>query len=216
MNSLNGCSFLLILLCLCPILHANDPDSLQDICVADTNSTVKVNGFVCLDAAAVTPDHFSSAIIAKPGNTSNPLGAVVTLANAANFPGLNTFGISYARIDFAKGGLNPPHIHPRASELLYVQKGRLHVGFVTTTNKLFAKTVSKGEIFIFPKGLIHFQLAAVPSVGIAALTSQNPGTSQVARATFASIPSIDDAVLKKAFQISDEQVKHMKDLISKT
>lgn len=210
----------LVILSLCPsLLLANDADALQDICVADVNSTIKVNGFVCKDAAMAAAEDFASSFIAKAGNTSNPLGSAVTLANVANFPGVNTFGISMARIDYAAdGGLNPPHVHPRASELLYVEKGSLYVGFVTTENKLFSKTIKQGDLFIFPKGLVHFQLNVghEPAVGIAALTSQNPGTSQVAKATFASNPAINDAVLVKAFHIGDGEVQHLKDVISKS
>ncbi|KAI5079224.1 hypothetical protein GOP47_0006895 [Adiantum capillus-veneris] len=197
---------------------AGDAEPLQDICVADLNSTVKVNGFVCKAAELETVDDFSSTVISKSGNISSKLGALVTLANVAKFPGLNTFGVSMARIDYAVGGLNPPHIHPRASELLFLEKGSLYVGFVTTENKLFAKTIVQGDLFLFPKGLIHFQLNVgdEAALGIAALTSQNPGTSQVARATFASMPPIESAVLSKAFQIGEGEVKHLMEVIRKT
>lgn len=199
-------------------VSANDSDPLQDICVADLNSTVKVNGYVCKAPDMETADDFSSAFISKPGNITSKLGALVTLANVAKFPGLNTFGVSMARVDYAVGGLNPPHVHPRASELLYLERGSLYVGFVTTENKLFAKTIQQGDLFLFPKGLIHFQLnvGADVAVGIAALTSQNPGTSQVARATFASMPPIESAVLSKAFQIGDGEVQHLMEVIRKT
>ncbi|XWS64821.1 hypothetical protein CRYUN_Cryun05aG0037100 [Craigia yunnanensis] len=47
--------------------------------------------------------------------------------------GLNTLGISLARIDYAPyGGLNPPHTHTRATEILVVLEGTLYVGFVTS------------------------------------------------------------------------------------
>ncbi|KAH7331613.1 hypothetical protein KP509_20G043200 [Ceratopteris richardii] len=197
---------------------ANDPDPLQDTCVADLNSTVKVNGHVCKAADMTTADDFSSAFLSKPGQITSKLGSLVTLANVAKFPALNTFGVSMARVDYAEGGLNPPHIHPRGSELLYLEKGSLYVGFITTENKLFAKTIKQGELFLFPKGLVHFQLnvGEGPAVGIAALTSQNPGTSQVARGLFASMPAIESVVLSKAFQIGEGEVKHLRDVIAKS
>ena len=34
--------------------------------------------------------------------------------------------------------------------------GTLQVGFVDTTNKLFTQTLPTGDIFVFPKGLVHF------------------------------------------------------------
>jgi quercetin dioxygenase-like cupin family protein len=65
--------------------------------------------------------------------------------------------VSLARIDYAPGGINPPHTHPRATEIVFVLEGQLDVGFITTTNVLIEKTIVKGETFVFPKGLVHFQ-----------------------------------------------------------
>ncbi|XP_024519893.1 putative germin-like protein 2-1 [Selaginella moellendorffii] len=222
-ESMAPAQFLLLLSILAAFsaqIARGDADPFQDFCVADVNSTIKVNGFVCLPSAAVTPDHFSSNALAKPGNTSNKLGSAVTTANAARFPGLNTLGVSSARVDYAPGGLNPPHVHPRATELLFLVEGKLYVGFVTTApdNKLFAKTISAGESFVFPKGLIHFQLNVgdSPAFGLAAFGSQNAGASQVAKAVFASMPAIEDAVLEIAFQVDNGEIKHLKEVISKT
>ncbi|KAJ6927664.1 germin-like protein 9-3 [Populus alba x Populus x berolinensis] len=36
----------------------------------------------------------------------------------------------------------------------------LQVGFVDTTNKLFTQTLQAGDMFIVPKGLVHFQYNA--------------------------------------------------------
>lgn len=200
------------------VIHASDADMLQDLCVADTNSTIKVNGFVC-KSAPVASD-FKSQVLNKPGNTSNGLGSVVTNANVLNFQGLNTLGVAFARIDYREGGLNPPHIHPRGTELFYLVQGTLYVGFVTTApdNKLFAQTLHPGELFVFPRGLIHFQLniGKGPAFGFAGFNSQNPGASQVAKAVFASNPPIDDKVIEIAFQLMPEVIPKIKELIKKT
>ncbi|KAJ7567596.1 hypothetical protein O6H91_02G154500 [Diphasiastrum complanatum] len=199
---------------------AADADPLQDFCVKDTNQQLHVNGFPCKDPAQVQASDFASAVLKNPGNTSNGLGVAVTAANALNFAGLNTQGVSVARIDFAKNGLNPPHVHPRASEILFLAQGTLLVGFVTSTpeNKLFAQTINAGELFIFPRGLVHFQLNVGygTAVAFSGFNSQNQGTSQVAKALFASNPPIDDAVLEKALQLSAADVQHLRSLISKT
>nr|CAD1836541.1 unnamed protein product [Ananas comosus var. bracteatus] len=114
-------------------------------------------------------------------------------------------GISLARVDFAPYGLNPPHIHPRGTEILTVLEGSLYVGFVTSNpeNKLFAKVLSKGDVFVFPQGLIHFQFnyGTNNAVAIAALSSQNPGVITVGNAVFKSNPPISDDILAKAFQV---------------
>eukprot|EP01018_Ginkgo_biloba_P006317 Gb_07519 [translate_table: standard] len=85
------------------------------------------------------------------------MGSAVTLAFAANFPRVNTQGLSFARIGYAKGGMVAPHEHPRASKVLFVAKG-LTVSFVETNNKFYHQTLSEGKIFLFPRGLVHFIL----------------------------------------------------------
>ena len=73
-----------------------------------------------------------------PGNTGNKVGSNVTLVNVDKLVGLNTLGISLAHLDFAPYGLNPPHTHPRSTELLVVIKGTLLVGFVLPTQTNFS------------------------------------------------------------------------------
>ena len=129
----------------------------------------------------------------------------VTLINVMKIPGLSTLGISLARIDYAPSCENPPHTHPRATEILTVLEGKLYVGFVTSNpNQLFTKELNKGDVFVFPEGLIHFQFNPdyhKPAVAIAALSSQNPGVITIANAVFGSKPPISDDVLAKAFQV---------------
>lgn len=187
-----------------------DPDLLQDVCVADLNNAVKMNGFACLES--FTPSNFFFADLAKPGATNNMLGSKVSAANVMQIPGLNTLGVSMARIDFAPGGLNPPHTHPRATEIIFVLYGQLDVAFITTDNVLVPMTVKQGEIFTFPKGLVHFQKnnGKVPAAAIAAFGSQNPGVQAIAASLFAATPPVPDNVLAMAFQIDDEEVDEIK------
>jgi hypothetical protein len=92
-----------------------------------------------------------------------------------------------------------------------VLEGTLYVGFVTSNpeNKFLSKELNKGDIFVFPQGLIHFQFNPnpyKPAVAIAALSSQNPGAITVANAVFWSKPMISDDVLAKAFQVEKNTV----------
>ncbi|TVU30041.1 hypothetical protein EJB05_21644, partial [Eragrostis curvula] len=91
-----------------------------------------------------------------------------------------------------------------------MSKGSLYVGFVTSNpdNKLFTKVLNKGDVFVFPEGLIHFQFnyGTNNAVAIAALSSQNPGVITVANAVFGSKPSISDDVLAKAFQVDKKTI----------
>ncbi|ERN01870.1 hypothetical protein AMTRI_Chr06g197990 [Amborella trichopoda] len=191
-------------------VSASDPSPLQDFCVADNYSKVFVNGKVCKDPKLATANDFFFAGLDKPGNTSNPVGSKVTPVNVMQIAGLNTLGISLARIDFAPGGQNPPHTHPRATEILTVLEGTLYVGFVTSNpeNRLISKILNKGDVFVFPVGLIHFQqnVGYSNAVAIAALSSQNPGVITIANAVFGANPPISDVVLAKAFQIDKQLV----------
>ena len=170
-----------------------------------------VNGKFCEDPKLAKPDDFFFQGLNKPGNTSNPNGSNVTTVNVDTLPGLNTLGISLARIDYAPyGGLNPPHTHPRGTEILVVLEGTLYVGFVTSNpdNRLFAKVLNPGDVFVFPIGLIHFQLniAKTPAVAFAGLSSQNAGVITVADAVFGATPAINPDVLAKAFQLDKKIV----------
>ncbi|XP_010528695.1 PREDICTED: germin-like protein subfamily 1 member 8 isoform X2 [Tarenaya hassleriana] len=176
-----------------PYAMASDPSPLQDFCVAVNNLK---SGFD------------------KAGNTTNRIGSSVTAFNVDTLPGLNTLGISLVRIDYAPFGQNPPHTHPRATEVLVVQEGTLYVGFVSSNadgNRLFTKTLNTGDVFVFPEGLIHFQFNPTRSkaVAFAALSSQNPGVITIANSVFGSKPAIDPIVLSKAFQLDVNVVKNL-------
>jgi len=189
---------------------ATDPDSLQDICVADLTSGTKLNGFPC-KANASSADFFTSTL-AKPGLTNNSFGSLVTAANVEKVPGLNTLGASLARIDFAAGGVNPPHTHPRATEVVFVLEGELDVGFITTANVLYSAHIVKGDVFVFPKGLVHFQKnnGKYSAAVLSAFNSQLAGTQSIATTLFAASPEVPDNVLSKAFKISTGEVDIIK------
>lgn len=190
-----------------------DPDPLQDFCVADTNSKFFLNGFPCLNPTTVTASHFKTSALGVPGNTSaNPFGFNVTLTSTKNLPGFNTQGVAIARTDFARRGLVPPHIHPRASEIAFVVKGKLLVGFVDTSNKLFTQILEAGDVFVFPRAQLHFlfNVGKSTALTISGLNSQSPGAQIVPLAAFGSNPEIPPAVLEKAFQIRSEEVEKIR------
>ncbi|KDP23774.1 hypothetical protein JCGZ_23607 [Jatropha curcas] len=175
-----------------------------------------VNGKFCINPNLAEANDFSFSGLNIPRNRNNGVGSNVTLVNVDLLAGLNTLGISLARLDFAPyGGLNPPHIHPRATEILVVLKGTLYVGFVTSNpSRLFAKVLYPGDVFVFPIGLIHFQLnvAKTEAVAFAGLSSQNPGVITIANATFGSDPPINPDVLAKAFQLDKDVVAYLQKL----
>ncbi|XP_050373649.1 putative germin-like protein 2-1 [Argentina anserina] len=208
-------AFALLALATFHLVSASDPSSLQDFCVAlkPNETAVFVNGIVCKDPKLVTANDFFFFGLQNPGNTSGPLGSRVTPVNVEQIGGLNTLGISLARIDYAPYGLNPPHTHPRGSEILVVMEGTLLVGFVTSNpeNRLITKVLNAGDVFVFPVGLIHFQfnIGKGKAVAFAGLSSQNPGLIIIANNVFGSTPPINLDVLTKAFQVDNNVVQYL-------
>ncbi|KAL3727929.1 hypothetical protein ACJRO7_032641 [Eucalyptus globulus] len=206
-------SFALLALVL-SLADAYDPSPLQDICVgvAEPHNALFVNGMFCKNPSLATADDFLFSGLQVPRSTANPVGSTVTPVFAAQLPGLNTLGISMVRIDFGIGGLNPPHTHPRGTEILLVLEGTLYVGFVTSNqlnNTFFEKVLHPGDVFVFPIGMIHFQLnvGKTNAVAIAGLSSQNPGVITVANALFNAKPPISPEVLAKGFQVDEKLVE---------
>jgi quercetin dioxygenase-like cupin family protein len=195
------------------VAFAADADPINDYCVGDLKSSVMVNGLPCKAASMVQSSDFLFSGLRKAADTNNPLGIAVTPGFAGvNYPALNSQGLALARFDYAKGGLVPAHTHPRASEVLYVTKGELYVGFVDTAGKLFSATLKKGDVWLFPRGLVHFQLnvGGGRAVSVSVLNGQNPGVQLMASALFGSTPAIKDEVLSKGFGISTEEVQTIK------
>ncbi|CAN1270985.1 Germin-like protein subfamily 3 member 4 [Linum perenne] len=166
----------------------SEETNLQDYCPTSPTSkqTIFINGYPCKNPSNVSASDFKSSKLDHPGDTDNFLRSALTLVTASDFAGLNTLGLSIARTDLELDGLQMPHSHPRASEILFVSKGVVLVGFVDTENKLFQKTLKAGDVFLFPRALLHFCLNAgfEKALVFSFLNSQNPGLVTIADAMF--------------------------------
>ncbi|KAJ4814817.1 RmlC-like cupins superfamily protein [Rhynchospora pubera] len=203
--------FMFVLVISASLAFASEPSPLQDFCVADNTSPVFVNGVACKNPSLVTANDFTFSGLNIPGNTSNKQGFAVNLVTVDRFPGLNTFGVTVERLDFAPKGLNSPHSHPRATEVLTVIKGSLYVGFISTDNKLFSKVMNKGDVFVFPIGLVHFQynVGDCDVEAFSVLSSQDPGVVRIADSLFGANPAISDDILSKAFMLDKKTVDYI-------
>ncbi|KAL9674794.1 hypothetical protein QQ045_002993 [Rhodiola kirilowii] len=116
--------------------------------------------------------------------------------------------------DFGKGGVNVPHYHPRATEVAYVLEGKIYSGFVDTQNKVFARVLEKGDVMVFPRGMLHFQMNVGdgPAAIVGMFDSQNPGLMKIPGAVFGS--EIDQELLEKAFGLSDKQLDKLKERLA--
>ncbi|KAL2945118.1 Auxin-binding protein ABP20 [Bienertia sinuspersici] len=148
-----------------------------DFCVGDMSLPNGPAGYSCKNPSKVTVDDFVFHGLAMAGNTSNLIKAAVTPGFAAQFPGTNGLGISIARLDIAVGGVIPFHTHPGGSEILVVISGQICAGFVSSANDVYFKTLNKGDVMVFPQGLLHFQINAgkKPALAFVSFSSPSPG-----------------------------------------
>ncbi|KAL0725156.1 hypothetical protein Bca4012_039755 [Brassica carinata] len=216
MRSLIFLAILSLLALIFPVAIASDPSPVQDFCVGVNTPAdgVFVNGKFCKDPKLATVDDFFFTGLDRQRVATNAVGTNVTPVFADNLPGLNTLGIAFARVDYAPYGLIPPHTHPRASEFLIVQEGTLFAGFVSSDqdgNRLFSKILNKGDLIVFPVGLVHFHsnVGRGPAVAFTAFNSQNPGLITIAKTVFGSNPRINPNVIAKAFQLDPRIVMNL-------
>ncbi|XP_060168836.1 germin-like protein 9-3 [Lycium barbarum] len=177
---------------------AGDPDILTDFVMPLEVPSVDASYFTFLGlrglVRAPPPDKFKA-----------------TKASMAEFPALNGQSVSYAILQYPAGSVNPVHTHPRASELLFLMSGTLQVGFIDSTNKIFNQTLQTGDVFVFPKGLVHYQYNADVNNcawAISAFGSANAGTVSVPNSVFNT--SIPDNILAKSFKTDIMTVQKIK------
>ncbi|KAA8549886.1 hypothetical protein F0562_001570 [Nyssa sinensis] len=179
---------------------AGDPDITSDFLVPANVSLPQLDG-----------DFFTFTGMRVLVGSDPPPTFSVLKASLVEFPALNGQSVSYAVLQYPAGTVNPPHTHPRAAELLFLIEGTLQVGIIDTTNKLFNQTLQTGDLFVFPKGLVHFQYNAdgqKPALAISAFGSANAGTVSVPNNVFNS--SIEDNILAKSFKTDINTIEHIK------
>ncbi|KAF2625151.1 RmlC-like cupin [Macroventuria anomochaeta] len=135
----------------------------------------------------------------------NATGGATKAANIETFPILTGLGISTTLGFLEPCGINTPHVHPRATEFLTLVDGaNLKFGYVLENglvgagqNPEIAGTLNKFEGTVFPQGSIHFQFNdnCQKATFVAALNSEDPGTSQIAQNFFALNAGVVNATL---------------------
>ncbi|CAM8978985.1 unnamed protein product [Rhodiola kirilowii] len=132
--------------------------------------------------------------------------------SATEFPSLTGHDVSLTVLQFPPGGLNPPHVNVRASGLFIVLKGRVEVGFVDLGDKLYTQILEAGDVFVFPKGLVHYQYNVdkrKAATALAAFGSTGAGTYTIPSTIFGS--GIRDEILAMSFNIDVDSIRKLKD-----
>ncbi|KAK9948078.1 hypothetical protein M0R45_003666 [Rubus argutus] len=198
------------------LLLSTSHAAVQDFCVADYKAPEGPAGYSCKQPARVTVDDFVFSGLGVAGNTTNIIKAAVTPAFAAQFPGVNGLGISLARLDLAPGGVIPFHTHPGASEVLVLVQGTLVAGFISSDNTVYLKTLKKGDVMIFPQGLLHFQVNAGGSSALAfvSFSSPSPGLQILDFALFKN--NLPTSLIAATTFLDVAQIKKLKGVLGGT
>ncbi|CAL5001732.1 unnamed protein product [Urochloa decumbens] len=154
----------------------------QDFCVADLPRGDTPAGYPCKPQTDVTADDFYYRGLGTTGPTINPF----------------SIGLSSAFIR-----------HP----LLFVIEGTVSAGFISSlTNKVFTKTLYKGDLMAFPQGLLHFQynLGNDTAVALSSYSSANPGLMILDFALFAN--DLPSDVVSKVTVLDELEVRKLKAL----
>ncbi|KAK3031067.1 hypothetical protein RJ639_035098 [Escallonia herrerae] len=198
----NAFSYVLAIVFASLYIAAADPDILVDYIVPP-------------NVTNVTADYFTYTGLRDVIRGAPPTDFTLTIVSMFEFPALNGQSVAYAFLQFPPHSVNEPHSHPRGSEILILLSGRLDVFLVDTDFKLFTKTLEKGEMFLFPKGLMHYQYNSDPrnqAVALSAFGSANFGRVSVPQALFnTSVPNI---ILAKSFNTDVATIQKIKNALS--
>ncbi|KAF1833195.1 RmlC-like cupin [Decorospora gaudefroyi] len=164
---------------------------------ASLNSALRTAA-TAFDRAALLPNNEDWYYDFPAHSTYNaPTGAVIN-ADAATFPALTGMGISIALLKLAPCGMLPPHLHPRATNLVTAITGN------TTTYMIGENGVGLRQVdlvplrvTIFPQGSLHMMQnnGCEEALLISALNSDDSGTLNILPALW----SVSQPVIKAAF-----------------
>jgi len=114
-------------------------------------------------------------------------GGASVSANSKSMPALIGTGSSMTVAFLGPCGMNTAHVHPRATELNIIVKGRLVTNFIIENGlPLIANTMDTFQMSVFPQGAIHqeFNPDCEEAVFVASFNNEDPGVSEIAHNFF--------------------------------
>ncbi|KAF4126003.1 Cupin 1 [Geosmithia morbida] len=194
-----------------PTAHQPRQDSIDDVLppIVPINTRANDADFIAeLRTAATAEDRaklldqpgdyvFDFASDSPPEVTKGKGGRSVA-ADAKTMPALVGLDSSMTVGFLGPCGMNTAHVHPRATELNIVVKGRLVTSFIPQ-NKVtaIANTMDTYQMSVFPQGAIHqeFNPDCTDAVFVAAFNDEDPGVNTVAQNFFGLGDDIVQATL---------------------
>ncbi|KAI1795208.1 RmlC-like cupin [Ganoderma leucocontextum] len=125
-------------------------------------------------------------------------GGELISATVSNFPVLVNNGLAMTIGLLGPCGMNTPHTHPRATEILYLVNGTLTTGMIPENGDRFIfNTLEGGSAQVFLQGSIHYQQNELcdPVLFVAALNNEDPSVLSVAQRYFGLPPDVVGASL---------------------
>ncbi|ELR02975.1 hypothetical protein GMDG_05832 [Pseudogymnoascus destructans 20631-21] len=187
-----------------PITQRNYPilSLTAQLALADTSA----------DRIALLPDHSSFLFNFDVNRGNGGKGGDIILANRKTFPALVGTQSAMAVGFLGPCGFNTPHVHLRGTELQVVTQGMIHTemivenGVFTTAGnaqsgrRLVQNDVSANQMTVFYQGSVHtqFNTGCKAATFVASLSSEDPGTGQVAEELFALSGDVVSAAFGQA------------------
>lgn len=125
-------------------------------------------------------------------------GGRAVAASVSNFPALVGQGVAMTVGFLEPCGMNTPHTHPRATEILYSVNGTLTSGTIGENGSRFVfNTISPGQATVFPMGSVHYQVneGCEPMTFVSAFNYEDPGTLSMAQRYLGLPPDVVAASL---------------------
>ncbi|XP_062026692.1 auxin-binding protein ABP19a-like [Rosa rugosa] len=199
------------------ILSSSYASHVQDFCVADYTAPQGFSGYACKDPAKVTVDDFVYSGLKVPSTTTNINKSGFTAAVAPVFPALNGLGVSVALATLEVDGVSPLHSHRGATEVIVIAEGsNIVAGFIASSNKVYTKSLNKGDAIVFPQGLYHFfwNKGKTPATIFVSFSSENPGVQVLENALFQS--DFPTEIIAKTTLLDVAQIKKLKGVFNGT
>lgn len=153
-------------------------------------------------------EDFVYDVYAAPSSVGGMAGTVKPV-DVETMPSLDGEGVSYSVFQIEPCGINLPHVHPRASEILYVINGSdLRVSFVEENGgRTITNDIREGMVTMFPRGLIHYQqnLGCETANYISGLDHEDPGVVTISTRFFAFPPE----AIASALDTTDAETEYL-------
>lgn len=191
--------------------RTNNPALISQVMLAATQA----ERFAVLDQPGDYIFDFNDRTIEGQG-TAVGNGGFSVGAQATSFPALigNGLAMTVAYVDAC--GMNTPHVHNRATEMLIATQGRFATNFVQE-NGIDARSnvIDTYQAALFPQGAIHaeYNPDCEQAIFVAAFSEADPGVSQIAQNFYALESNVLSAVLGGVQSIAGSDLESFRDMI---